>query len=96
MAALTVVLDGVARVGIDDGEFGRVFGADRKVGERDLPVAAAQRWPSAATTVSASLALAAAAGIAVFATGGIGAVHRDWPRPPTRAPISVRWPAIRW
>jgi pseudouridine-5'-phosphate glycosidase len=46
--------------------------------ERDLPVALAQRWPAAATTVSASLALAAAAGIAVFATGGIGGVHRDW------------------
>jgi len=32
----------------------------------------------AATTVSASLALAARAGIAVFATGGIGGVHRHW------------------
>jgi pseudouridine-5'-phosphate glycosidase len=39
-------------------------------------VALAQRWPFAATTVSASLALAAAAGISVFATGGIGGVHR--------------------
>jgi pseudouridylate synthase len=77
--ALTVVLDGVARVGVDDGELARVFDADRKVGERDLPIAVAQRWPAAATTVSASLALAAAAGIAVFATGGIGAVHRDFP-----------------
>src|SRR5207302_9710528 len=35
------------------------------------------RWPAAATTVSASLALAAGAGIGVFATGGIGGVHRD-------------------
>jgi pseudouridine-5'-phosphate glycosidase len=49
------------------------------VGERDLPVAVAQGWPVAATTVSASVALAAAAGIEVFATGGIGAVHRNWP-----------------
>jgi pseudouridine-5'-phosphate glycosidase len=79
VAALTVVLDGVARVGVDDGELPRVLGADRKVGERDLPVAVAQGWPAAATTVSASLALSAAAGIAVFATGGIGGVHRDWP-----------------
>jgi pseudouridine-5'-phosphate glycosidase len=39
-------------------------------------VAVAQRWPAAATTVSASVALAAAAGVAVFATGGIGGVHR--------------------
>lgn len=79
LPALTVVLDGVARVGVGDAELARVLGAARKVGERDLPVAVAQRWPAAATTVSASLALAAAAGIDVFATGGIGGVHRDWP-----------------
>ncbi|MFM8648768.1 MAG: pseudouridine-5'-phosphate glycosidase, partial [Actinomycetota bacterium] len=36
----------------------------------------AQRWAFGATTVSASLAIAAAAGITVFATGGIGGVHR--------------------
>ena len=76
--ALTVVLDGVARVGVEDDELERVLLAERKVGERDLPAAVAQRWPAAATTVSASLALAAAAGIAVFATGGIGGVHRDF------------------
>jgi pseudouridine-5'-phosphate glycosidase len=76
--ALTVVLDGVARVGVDDGEMDRVLAAERKVGERDLAVAVAQHWTAAATTVSASLALAAAAGIGVFATGGIGGVHRDW------------------
>ena len=76
--ALTVVLDGEARVGVDDEELPRVLAADRKVAERDLAVAVAQRWPAAATTVSASLSLAASAGIAVFATGGIGGVHRDW------------------
>ena len=76
--ALTVVLDGIARVGVDDEELPRVLAADRKVGERDLAVAVAQGWPAAATTVSASLALAAAAEISVFATGGIGGVHRDW------------------
>jgi pseudouridine-5'-phosphate glycosidase len=76
--ALTVVLDGVARVGVEDAELPRVLAADRKAGERDLAVAVAQRWPAAATTVSASLALAAAAGVAVFATGGIGGVHRHW------------------
>jgi pseudouridine-5'-phosphate glycosidase len=76
--ALTVVLDGVARVGVDEAELARVLAADRKVAERDLAVAVAQRWPAAATTVSASLALAAGAGVAVFATGGIGGVHRDW------------------
>ena len=76
--ALTVVLDGAARVGVEDDELEGVLGAERKVGERDLPVAMAQRWPAAATTVSASLALAAAAGIGVFATGGIGGVHREF------------------
>jgi pseudouridine-5'-phosphate glycosidase len=76
--ALTVVLDGQARVGVDEGDIDRVLAADRKVAERDLAVAVAQAWPAAATTVSASLALAAAAGIGVFATGGIGGVHRDW------------------
>jgi pseudouridylate synthase len=78
LPALTVVLDGVARVGVDDEELPRVLAADRKVAERDLAVAVAQGWVAAATTVSASLALAAAAGIGVFATGGIGGVHRDW------------------
>lgn len=77
--AVTAVLDGVARVGVDHSEFERVFAAEHKVGERDLPVAVAQGWPAAATTVSASVALAAAARIEVFASGGIGAVHRDWP-----------------
>ena len=40
-------------------------------------MAVAGGWPSGATTVSGALSLAAAAGIAVFATGGIGGVHRD-------------------
>ena len=78
VAALAVVLDGIARIGVDDSEFGRVFAADRKVGERDVAVAVAQGWTAAATTVSASVALAAAAGVTVFATGGIGGVHRHW------------------
>jgi pseudouridylate synthase len=76
--ALTVVLDGEARVGVDDEELPRVLAADRKVAERDLAVAVAQCWSAGATTVSASLSLAAAAGIGMFATGGIGGVHRDW------------------
>jgi pseudouridine-5'-phosphate glycosidase len=74
--AVTAVLDGVARVGIEPHEHPRILGPARKAAERDVPVALAQRWELGATTVSASLALAAAAGIAVFATGGIGGVHR--------------------
>jgi pseudouridylate synthase len=74
--AITAVLDGVARVGIEPAEHDRILGPARKAAERDVPVALAQRWELGATTVSASLALAAAAGISVFATGGIGGVHR--------------------
>ena len=74
--AVTAVLDGVARVGLSDGEHERILGPARKAAERDLPVALAQHWEFGATTVSASVALAAAAGVRVFATGGIGGVHR--------------------
>ena len=75
--ALTAVIDGVARVGVDDDDVARVLTGTRKCAERDLPVAIAQRWDVGVTTVSASVALAALAGVAVFATGGIGGVHRD-------------------
>lgn len=75
--ALTVVLDGVATVGVDESDWSRVLdGEARKAAERDLAVAIAQQWSVGATTVSASLALAARAGVRVFATGGIGGVHR--------------------
>jgi pseudouridylate synthase len=75
--AITAVLDGVARVGLEESEHERVLGPARKVGEREVALAVGQRWPVGATTVSASLLLAARAGIGVFATGGIGGVHRD-------------------
>jgi pseudouridine-5'-phosphate glycosidase len=47
-----------------------------KLGVRDLPVAAASGL-SGATTVSSTALLAAQAGVAVFATGGLGGVHRQ-------------------
>jgi pseudouridylate synthase len=74
--AVTAVVDGRWRVGLDADEQERVLGGTRKVAERDLAVAAAQSWDVGVTTVSASVALAARAGIEVFATGGIGGVHR--------------------
>jgi pseudouridylate synthase len=74
--AVTAVLDGIARVGLDEREHARILGPARKAAERDLAVALAQRWEYGATTVSASLAIAHAAGVEVFATGGIGGVHR--------------------
>ena len=77
VAAVTAVIDGVARVGVDEADLGRVLIATRKCAERDLSVAIAERWDVGVTTVSATVALAAAAGVRVFATGGIGGVHRD-------------------
>jgi pseudouridine-5'-phosphate glycosidase len=73
--AVTAVMEGVARVGLEDAEYERILGQARKTAERDIPAAIAQKWPVGATTVSASLAIAAKAGIKVFATGGIGGVH---------------------
>lgn len=74
--AVTAVLDGVVRLGLRDDEHERILGPARKMAERDLSVAVAQRWEVGATTVSASVAIAAAGGVEVFATGGIGGVHR--------------------
>lgn len=79
--ATVAVLDGVPRVGLDKAQVERVA-ADpsvRKLGHRDLAPAAAL-GASGATTVSATAFLAARAGIRVFATGGLGGVHRQWAR----------------
>lgn len=74
--AVTAVLDGVARVGLEPGEDERVLLGSVKLAERDVAVAVAQGLEVGVTTVSASLALAHVAGVEVFATGGIGGVHR--------------------
>jgi pseudouridine-5'-phosphate glycosidase len=76
--ATIAVFDGVARIGLTDAELTRLAreaAAFVKAGAADLPVLLA-RGGNAATTVSATSALAAQAGIRVFATGGIGGVHR--------------------
>ncbi|WP_336033153.1 pseudouridine-5'-phosphate glycosidase [Geodermatophilus sp. FMUSA9-8] len=76
--ATIAVLDGVPHVGLTAKQVDRVCAdADlAKLGVRDLPVAAALGL-SGATTVSSTALLAAAAGIGVFATGGLGGVHRQ-------------------
>ncbi|MEE9417018.1 MAG: pseudouridine-5'-phosphate glycosidase [Acidimicrobiales bacterium] len=76
VAAITAVIDGVPRAGLLRSEHDRILGEAHKTAERELPIAVAQKWPVGATTVSASLFIAANAGIRVFATGGIGGVHR--------------------
>jgi pseudouridine-5'-phosphate glycosidase len=74
--ALTAVLDGEAVIGVDEADHERIHASSAKVAARDLAVAMGLRWDVGVTTVSASLHLAALAGIRVFATGGIGGVHR--------------------
>ena len=74
--ALCGVLDGRAVVGADRTQAERLFGGCVKLGARDLAPAVAGGLDVGVTTVSATVTLAAAAGIEVFATGGIGGVHR--------------------
>ena len=74
--AMTAVLDGVSVVGIEPEEVERVLGGTAKIAARDLAHAHAVGLDVGVTTVSASVTLAARAGVAVFATGGIGGVHR--------------------
>jgi pseudouridine-5'-phosphate glycosidase len=76
--ATIAVLDGRPRIGLDDDALARVAGepAPIKVSARDLAVITAFRG-AGATTVAATAHLAAQAGIRVFATGGIGGVHRE-------------------
>jgi pseudouridylate synthase len=77
--ATIAVLDGVAHIGLEADELERLAGAGSehalKLSARDLPVAVAQ-GATGGTTVAATALLASRAGIRVFATGGIGGVHR--------------------
>ncbi|MFJ3333645.1 pseudouridine-5'-phosphate glycosidase [Streptomyces sp. NPDC086766] len=77
--ATIAVLDGQPHVGLNKEQLERVANEEgiRKLGHRDLPLAVAAR-ASGATTVSATAMLAALAGVRVFATGGLGGVHREW------------------
>ena len=80
--ATIAVLDGRARIGLDAVQLDRVCAADAgllKLSRRDLGPALALRRDGA-TTVAGTASLAAAAGIGVFATGGLGGVHLATPR----------------
>jgi len=76
--ATIAIVGGVVRIGLDDAALEAIaLGGDvMKAGVRDLAPAVA-RGIDAATTVASTAHLAARAGIAVFATGGLGGVHRD-------------------
>jgi pseudouridylate synthase len=75
--ATIAVLEGRLKVGLDDAALERLAQSPdmAKASVRDLPVLIAQRRDGA-TTVAATMRIAALAGIRVFATGGIGGVHR--------------------
>ena len=74
--ATIAVLDGVPQIGLDAEGVRRIAEEDlAKASVRDLPIIAAT-GASAATTVAATSHLAALAGVRVFATGGLGGVHR--------------------
>ena len=74
--ATIAVLDGVPQIGLDAEGVRRIAEDDlTKASVRDLPIIAAAGF-SGATTVAATAHLAALAGIRVFATGGLGGVHR--------------------
>jgi pseudouridylate synthase len=75
--ATIAILDGKLRAGLNDDEI-RFLAENaeiKKVSIRDLPIAIAQEWDGA-TTVATTSWIAQRAGIKVFATGGIGGVHR--------------------
>jgi len=71
------IIDGQIRLGLDEQELETLARTQRarKVSRRDLAIAVA-KGQTGATTVAATMIIAAQAGIEVFATGGIGGVHR--------------------
>jgi pseudouridine-5'-phosphate glycosidase len=75
--ATIAILDGVVHIGLTDEQLVAIANRDdiSKASSRDLAVLVASE-KSAATTVAATAHLAAQAGIKVFATGGLGGVHR--------------------
>jgi pseudouridine-5'-phosphate glycosidase len=81
LPAVIGMLGGQLKVGLDEAELAALAeaGAPRKLGRRDLALAALA-GADGGTTVSATLWAAAQAGIAVLATGGIGGVHRGAPQ----------------
>lgn len=78
--ATIAILAGQITVGLDDSQLQRLAQASgvRKCSRRDIPVAVARR-EDGATTVAGTMVIAHKAGICVFATGGIGGVHRGHP-----------------
>ena len=75
--ATIALIDGVPKVGLDTKDLERIAADESvvKVGSRDIAIAMARKV-TGGTTVAATSVLAARAGLRVFATGGLGGVHR--------------------
>jgi pseudouridine-5'-phosphate glycosidase len=75
--ATIALVDGVPKVGLDPEDLERIAADESvvKVGSRDIAIAMARKV-TGGTTVAATSVLAARAGLRVFATGGLGGVHR--------------------
>ncbi len=75
--ATIAILEGKLQLGLTDAQVRFIAEDDdiKKVSIRDLPIAVAQKW-NGATTVATTSWIAHRAGMNVFATGGIGGVHR--------------------
>ena len=97
--ATIAVIDGVPKAGLGEADLERIALDDSviKVSTRDLALAVAAKR-TAGTTVAATSVLAARAGIRVFATGGLGGVHRGFAEIPdesadltvlSRTPVTV-------
>jgi pseudouridine-5'-phosphate glycosidase len=94
------ILDGEVIVGLDDKQLEKLAKLGMKAmkaSTRDIAALVATKR-SGATTVAGTLAIASRVGIRIFATGGIGGVHRDWARIPdvsadlfalARSPVAV-------
>jgi pseudouridylate synthase len=75
--ATIALIDGVPKVGLDAHDLERIATDESvvKVGSRDIAIAMARKV-TGGTTIAATSVLAARAGLRVFATGGLGGVHR--------------------
>lgn len=75
--ATIALIDGIVHIGLSDSDLSAIANRDdiAKASSRDLAITVAS-GKSAATTVAATAHLAVLAGISVFATGGLGGVHR--------------------
>lgn len=75
--ATIAILDGLIKIGLSEDDLLKLSGEGNilKASRRDIPVIVSEKL-NAATTVSATMICAAMAGLKIFATGGIGGVHR--------------------